>query len=1349
MHRYFFLVFLLCGVSFGKAQPPHQVQIAAIEQKNFPSTGFVNGVEDDNGLLWFAPTYGPLYGYDGVHFIRYPMADLAADRKNNVALFKALDGYIWLVRSMVGENEHEIIVFDPERKVYFPLEEYLEEVKSFNKSIKRVQQYQDGTIALTTIDQDIYEYDGKTIQPFVVVLNQEFKVIEAYPRIQKISDSIYSITRNHQVEYWSIAGELLQKQQFLEDIHNSDGTLAWLTKDSIRVLVKGYNDAQGKDISQLFGLGHPPKKLLEGKTELDNINDCYTYQAYLFVTKVDSLIVYDTNMNLVMNCNIEGIKEIILFDSQGGIWYKTRSNKLYRLHIPPKYFEYFACKPSEFSFCPKASRGILEGIHKDLLVTQSSHILHLDSNGTRTSIHDNKRRVFGDLFGLALSKDKKSIWAASAHKIWKINPNQISDYHLFSELPPAHCSGGEFIWIPYEDNQGKLWIGGSNQLFYINQKDSSTVCYLDEGIPPLTGSVFYFYENKEGMWICTANGLFLMNTNTQKIIYVDTSFQSPIVHLKEDLDGTFWLATKGNGLIHWDKKQSVLEQFDKTTGLEDNILYAVYQDSFERLWLPSNNGLICFDKKTKSSFSYGLKDGLPSLEFNTISHYQGAAGKLYFGGVSGTIAFDPNAIPPIDHNFSLLVSAFSKWDKEDNLVSNDLQQLISTNHIYFYPEDKQVVLSFALNSYNNAADNAYAYKIEGFDKNWTTLKEPTIKINALPYGDYQLRLRAKAAHGYWQEKSFSLYVTKPIYLQWWFILVVIVSISLLIFWLMKWRIHQLQKAKLQLEKTVLERTQKITQQTEELKKLDKLKSRFFANISHEFRTPLTLILGPTSSLQNKPRGMLSEKEMRENMQLITQNGKYLLRLVEEVLDLSKLDAQKLAIHLEPKLLFPFVNRIFSAFESLSKINAITYTLTYEASKDLIVKLDTNKLERILNNFINNAFKFTARGGKIEFVVQEKEKQLLFMIKDTGKGIDKEDLPQVFERFFQSNSPNLEAQGGTGLGLAVCREFAHLLNGSVTVQSELGVGSCFCCTLPKLISNQKVLLPKEEEPSAYQTEAAEQIWQPPAQKSHTLLLVEDNLTMQNFICSVLSPFYTILKADNGWMGLQQLEQNYKTIDLILSDVMMPEMNGFTMLEQIKQHDYWKSIPFIMLTARAAEQDKINALTIGANDYLLKPFSTNELLARIHNLLKNYEQRKLWHQELMLVAKQQQTTIDKKESLPPEDIVLPVVTKPELQWLKEIEQHITTHLNQADFNVETLATQVFLSKKQLERKIKHITGLTPAKLIKEVRLQKARNHLEQGDFETVTDVSFAVGFQTTKYFVRVYKERFGKAPKEYFW
>ena len=534
----------------------------------------------------------------------------------------------------------------------------------------------------------------------------------------------------------------------------------------------------------------------------------------------------------------------------------------------------------------------------------------------------------------------------------------------------------------------------------------------------------------------------------------------------------------------------------------------------------------------------------------------------------------------------------------------------------------------------------------------------------------------------------------------------------------------------------------IAQQSAALHELDAVKSRFFANVSHELRTPLTLILAPLSTMLKS--GTLDALN-NSLASLIRQNAESLLKLVNEILDLNKLEVGKLEVREESVVLYNFIRRVTANFESAATARHIRFTFNYAIDRYLQLLVDKDKVQKILNNLLSNAIKFTPENGEIAVTVEEYHHQICIKVKDTGRGIHPEDLPRIFERFYQSNRANALVEGGTGIGLSLSVELAKLMNGELKVESKLMEGSEFSFYFPKrevltTLTNADAeeinhqLLYKEEIGLAGVELASESMQEPKA----TILIVEDNQSLRAYLVLILQDKYTVIKAENGQVALELLKKGLRP-SLILTDVMMPVLNGYQLVNILKSDDELCSIPVIMLTARAEMQDKLKALRIGVDDYLTKPFEEEELLVRMNNLLQYAQKRSSDN----LVVEKVEVLLDRG----PETDLTPVVSVSDMAWLAQLESRVKLHLNETDYSVERMADDMALSRTQLFRKLKNLTGHSPQQYLQEVRLQQALYLLETKQAQSVKAVCYAVGLLQVKHFSQLFHRRFGKLPSAY--
>jgi len=509
---------------------------------------------------------------------------------------------------------------------------------------------------------------------------------------------------------------------------------------------------------------------------------------------------------------------------------------------------------------------------------------------------------------------------------------------------------------------------------------------------------------------------------------------------------------------------------------------------------------------------------------------------------------------------------------------------------------------------------------------------------------------------------------------------------------------------------------------QKLKNLDEAKNRFFSNITHEMRNPLTLIMAPLQNLAEKTEHSPFHAELK----LAYTNSRRLLERVNEILDLSKLESGKMELVTEPVNLHDLTRRLFSSYQSIAYYRKIKTDLKFDLDKDTTVLVDIEKFEKILNNLILNAFKYTLANGTVSLKVEQKPGRFLFSVTDTGQGIHPQDLSHIFDRYYQTEQENAPARGGSGIGLTLANEYAKLFQGNLKVESELERGSTFTLSIPLVQSDKTIQSGKTKEDDM---ETLEEI-EPPSYapvlidgEKPKLLIVEDDLEMSRYLEEFLSTSYNCTTVPDGLEALKHLKVS--RVDMILSDIMMPGMDGFELRKQVRENQKWIRIPYVMLTARAMDQDKITGLQLGVDDYITKPFNSQELIARLNNLTQNKWVRDNFFKE----NPEEIETLSAEEAL-----------------LRKAEQFVIENIDDSEFTTEKLAGHMAYSVRQLERLLKKHSGLTPNAFIREIRLQKAWQILRHHKLTTIKEVCYEVGLNNPAYFSSKFKERFGCTPGE---
>ena len=1099
-----------------------------------------------------------------------------------------------------------------------------------------------------------------------------------------------------------------------------------------------------------FRLNYSPKTTILYNVKYNLFWIQYYQQNYVFNTKTLPS-QFDKKESIQLPNTIQKLNfKIVNFNKNNRLLGLT--NNLYLINLTYNHFQQIPTNLASDSF--HSTRSILIDTSSNIYVQNyNSQSFFWKKNAAIDSIHNLTpilKRSNGAGLSSLLDNDKETIWMGTENaKIVKYHPpTQTVQYYqpCEGELPAFKLWA---FWALHQDQDGQIWIGSRDGLHLLDTTQQCIVPYTqyNDYVELAKSIIMHFHHNEQGLWVASNSGLYLIDykkgvlahyhsNTTDEQYYIPSDY---IVHIHESSTQQFWLSTKGDGLIEWSPKTNQYTQYSKLDGLSNNRIHSVYSDQYENLWMSSDYGLMCMNQETKLITTFLPKDGLSHEEFNLKSHHQDEKGNLYFGGLRGIIKFNPttfNTIQQTKEEIPLQITDCIKWTEQTQVPINITHEVLKNQTIELYPSDIFLTLRFALIDYKDSKNHQYTYKIDGYTKGWIISNDNFLQLNGLPYGTYNLTIKGRSTLSTWQNNSIqlTLIVYAPFYNTWWFRLLIIGLIGGLVFLYYKYRIRKLEKQKLHLEDTVQERTIKIQedkqiieQQATELQKLDSLKSKFFANISHELRTPLTLIKAPLQQLLEQVviNNKINATQL-SNIKTAYTNSQKLNQLIDEILLLSKLDAKKLGLESENILLLDFLKQTFNNFKSIANLYQINFQFQTTITADISVNIDWKKLERILYNLLSNAFKFTAAKGQITFeALCPTPNFLTISITDNGTGIHPDDIEHIFDRYYQSKQVQDIEQGGTGIGLALSKEFSELLGGTLTISSTLGKGSKFLVQIPLQLATADQPLS-----SPYILESQNFLSVPTNSAKHkaNILIVEDHEALRTFIANLLAQSYQIYMVVDGQAALEFLEKNEITIDLILSDIMMPRLDGFQLSKKIKATPKWATIPILILSARADQQDKLTALRIGVDDYILKPFDAPELLIRIQNLLHNYQQRKL------ALSEQSSNSAPKVE---------------QSNWLTKVEQTTLGIIRekQGNFNLPDLAEKLQLSERQFRRRIKTLVGLTPNQYLRELRLKVAKDYLEKKHFGTVQEIAQAVGFNTANHFSKLYAERFGKRPIDY--
>jgi len=886
------------------------------------------------------------------------------------------------------------------------------------------------------------------------------------------------------------------------------------------------------------------------------------------------------------------------------------------------------------------------------------------------------------------------------------------------------------IWNIVEDRYGNIWIGTLGGGIQCLRSDQESFDSLINACEEVKYALDMHYDGGDKLYVGTVFGLYVIDITTgNHTMYLGNKQgnqqfnQMSISSVYKDNSGNIWLGHP-QGLTLWDLKKDTLYYIDKESGLCDNIIRGIVEDNNGKIWVTTSNGLsvLSAERDIKgvmkiTSRNFFTKDGLKTNYFNNHSICKLRNGDILLGGTEGYTVVNPNKLAGKDQLPAKVI--FTGLSLANNNIQVDSlynrhklleHSMEHTSKITFSYKDKLIALQFATGDLLDADKVKYAYRMDGFNDHWLPTRENKIVFSSLNPGSYKLFIKACNSDEVWNEEAtvLDITITPPFYLANWAItLYIFCVIGLIIFIIYRTRKHH--RNKLERQRLQLKREQEAN--------LNEMKLRFFTNISHDLRTPLTLILTPLQTILN---GVL-EDGLRKKLNTINKNAEQLLQLINALLDFRKLDAGAETLRLQEGDFVHFIRELCLPFQGYAIDRNMNFVFSNEM-EILPMQFDPDKAQKIILNLLSNAFKYTPDGGSIKVHIYQEVDRVCVSVSDSGQGISNADKEHIFERFYQASQK--QHKTGSGIGLHIVSEYVHMHKGTVTVADNEPQGSIFTIKLPlhEVKFSEEFPLEKvsDEEPF-------EQVEVQPLPANPVLLLVDDNRDFCEFMADSLSDEYSVLIAFNGQEALDQLRKN--DVNIVVSDVMMPVMSGTELCNQIKTNIQWSHIPVILLTARTAEEYQIEGLELGADDYLTKPFNFNLLKLRIRKFLE-------WTEKC-------HRSFSQKMDVSPGEIT---ITPLDEKLIEKAINIVEEHLSDTEFSVEELGAAVGLSRSHLYKKLMSITGKGPAEFIRTIRLKRGRQLLGKSQLQ-IAEIAYEVGFNSPKRFTINFKSEFGISPSEY--
>lgn len=1051
----------------------------------------------------------------------------------------------------------------------------------------------------------------------------------------------------------------------------------------------------------------------------------------------DTFSTFDRDLKKQESLSQTSVRSIFM-DSQGGMWLGTYFGGLNYYHPLKNRFRNIQSGSFGNSLNDNVTAHIVEDKENGLwIATNSGGVNYYNrKNGTFTYYTHKDKLGSNDVKAIYIDENKSLVYIGThtgGLNILHRKSGQMENYanisNVYSILPTVN---------------GDYWISALDSLVRFNpQKRTFTTVTTEQDGTPIKAKriTAFFRDSKQRLWLYGEKGMAVYTEkndglHSAPLLPADAPVgQLYINTMHEARNGVFWIGTR-NGIYRFDEQQKEFKQYTTTHGLPNNVVHGILEDAYGNLWLSTNKGLSCFQPLTEKFRNYTDNDGLQSNQFTSGSCCHAQNGQMYFGGINGITAFHPEQLVDNPYTPPVVITRLRLFNKpiQPGDESEILEKSIdATQSITLAASQSMFSLEFVVSNYISGTHNTFAYKLKGYDKEWYyTDSQRSASYSNLPHGTYHFLVKAANSDGKWNETPTELeIVILPVWYKtgWAVLLFCLVFIAAVIFIFRYFWMRKSMETKLQMERIDKERQ----------KEVNEMKLRFFINISHELRTPLTMILAPLQDIMDK----VDDRWVRKQLEHVQRNTNRLLHLVNQLLDYRRAELGVFNLKVKYNLIHRTIEKDFLFYDKVAQQKNIDYNLRSEVEGKKIL-CDPDYMELIINNLLSNAFKYTAEGKSITVILKEKGYKLLLIVKDTGSGIPADKQGRIFERFYQADNEHL----GSGIGLSLVQRLVELHHGHIEVESTEGKGTTFTICLPTdeaaySPEEKAAMLNDEEQQQVYTTNTPDMYIadvenekmektedaskDPESKRDEKILIVEDNAEIGQYLSNELGQYYQVLKAGNGEEAMSIIKE--QEIDLVLTDVMMPVMDGLQLCKLIKQNLRTCHIPVIILSAKADPKEQLDGLQVGADDYIPKPFSMAMVSAKIKNLFRTR------HRAIDFYSKSLE--------IEPEKIALNPLDE---DLLKRAVEIMEKHMDDVEFTTDEFAREMHMSRSNLHIKMKAVTGESTNDFIRKMRFGKACKLLKEGRY-TVSEISVMVGYNTPSYFATSFKKYFDCLPSEY--
>ena len=1337
------LFLLSIGTNSAFSEVPEQINFSYISINEGLSQSTVFSIDQDKqGNMWFA-TYDGVNKYDGYSFTVYQHnEDDPNSIANDISRIVKTDsqGRVW-----IGTRDG-LSCYNEEKDKFY---NFIYEKKGKRLQVNGIAEISSEQLLVST-QEGLTMFDikaSKFVDDFFSTAMHNIVASTLY----RHGDIIYIGTQTDGLYSYSISRKNLEKvfpildTKQIQAILQQSPTRIWVATEGSGLFLI---NPKTKEIKTYLHSPSNPKSISSNyirSLALDSQNRLWigTFNDLnIYHEGSDSFISYSSSPVESGSLSQRSVRSIFM-DSQGGMWLGTYFGGLNYYHPIRNRFKNIRRIPYKNSLSDNVVSCIVEDKNKNLWIGTNDGGLNLYNPNTQLFMHyalHEKEREKGigsnNIKAVYVDEQKSLVYIGTHAGGLTVLHRNSGRMESFNQSNSQLVNENVYAILP--NGEGNFLLGTLSALVNFNpEKRTFTTIEKEKDGTPFTSQriTTLFRDSRKRLWIGGEEGVSVF---LQQGLEIEKAAILPLSSVTkmftnciyEAANGIIWVGTR-EGFYCFNEKEKLIKRYTTSNGLPNNVVYGILEDAFGRIWLSTNRGISCFNPETEKFRNFTESDGLQSNQFNTASYCRTSSGQMYFGGINGITTFRPELLldnpytPPVVITKLQLFNKNVRPDDDTGILTKNISK---TESIVLKSWQTAFSLEFVVSNYISGQHNTFAYKLEGYDKEWYYLTDKrTVSYSNLPQGDYHFLVKAANSDGKWNTTPTMLKITVlPVwYKTWWAITLFLAAfIGFITFVFRFFWMRKSMEAKLEMERRDKEHQEEINQ----------MKMRFFINISHELRTPLTLILAPLQEIINK----ISDRWTRNQLEYIQRNANRLLHLVNQLMDYRRAELGVFELKAKKGNAHQLIQDNFLFYDKLARHKKITYTLHSEL-EDKEVVFDPNYLELIVNNLLSNAFKYTESGQSITVTLKIENDWLLLQVSDTGVGIPLNKQGKIFERFYQIENEHV----GSGIGLSLVQRLVELHHGRIELDSEEGKGSTFSVFLPQDINTYKSSElasadNKDEEEQVYSTNAKEmyfidtekvenEVTESGDKKRGTILIVEDNNEIRNYLSHGLAELFNTLEAGNGEEALEKLKNN--EVDIIVTDIMMPVMDGIKLCKNVKQNIRTCHIPVIILSAKGETKDQMEGLQMGADDYIPKPFSLTILTAKIQNMMRT-RRRMLERYSKSLEVEPEKITFNAMDEA----------------LLKRAVAIVEKNMDNIEFSTDEFAREMNMSRSNLHLKLKAITGESTIDFIRKIRFNEASKLLKDGRY-TVAEVSTMVGFNTPSYFATSFKKYFGCLPTEY--